>query len=327
MPTVSTYYSGPGKVYLNSVALQAQGENGQIVAIINEPTTPVAAAMFGRIGETFDDQTGRISVTPFDNWGLLATLFPAFLGISVGSTAGALVVGTRPHGAANVPTKIYTPDGRLYNFVRTAVTKHPDLKLGVGEPLFGPCEITALGDPTLNPGAASFLVTGNAITETGGSDPGGAFVTSDFERGAWSGAWGTLAGFGGDGGAALQAEDFWTVQINAKYSPLKVQKCTRHMKLDSVEIMAKARLVGPTHTQLIGELGTHTLGSLYGSGANAADLILTGPNSKIITVKKTELRGAGFEFGGTKLGTGEVGFVTQMTFSAGAPQPLLTFSA
>jgi hypothetical protein len=320
------YYSGPGKVYLNSVALQAQGENGQITAVINEPTTPVAAAMFGRIGETFDDQTAKITVTPFDNWGLLATLFPAFLGISAGSTAGALAIGTRPHGATNLPAKIYTPDGRLYSFVRTAITKHPDLRLGVGEPLYGPCEITALGDPALKPGATSFLVTGNAITEASASDPGGPMTTADFIRGAWSGAWGTLAGFGGDGGAPLQAEDFWTVQIHAKYSPLKVQKCTRHLKLDSVEIMAKARLVGPTHTQLVAQLGTHTLGSLYGSGTNAADLVLTGPSSKTITVKQTEIKGAGFEFGGTKLGTGEIGFVSKMNFAAGAPQPLLVFS-
>ena len=28
-----TYYSGPGKIYYNSVGLQAEGENGQIVAI------------------------------------------------------------------------------------------------------------------------------------------------------------------------------------------------------------------------------------------------------------------------------------------------------
>jgi hypothetical protein len=323
----ATYYSGPGKVYLNSVALQAQGENGQIVATINEPTTPVAAAMFGRIGETLDDQTAKITATPFDSWGLLATLYPAFLGVSVGPTAGALAVGTRPHGAANVPTKIYTPDGRLYSFVRTAVTKHPDLKLGVGQPLFGACEITALGDPTLNPGATSFLVTANAITETGGTDPGGAFGTTDFIRGAWTGAWGTLAGFGGDGGAALQAEDFWTISVSAKYSPLKVQKCTRHMKLDSVEVMAKARLVGPTHTQIVGELGTHTLGQLFGTNTNAADLVLSGPGGKTITVKQAEIKGAGFEFGGTKLGTGEIGFVTQMKFLSGAPGPLLVISA
>jgi hypothetical protein len=55
-------------------------------------------------------------------------------------------------------------------------------------------------------------------------------------------------------------------------------------------------------------------------------LVLTGPSSKTITVKQTEIKGAGFEFGGTKLGTGEIGFVSKMNFAAGAPQPLLVFS-
>ena len=323
----TTYYSGPGKVYFNSVGLQADGENGQIVATLAEKTDPVAASQFGKIGETLADQTVKVSVTPFDNWGLLATLFPAFLGVTVGSTAGVLVIGTRPHTASNVPLKIYTPDGRLYSFVRAAVTKHPDLKLGPGQGLFGAAEFTCLGDPAKNLGDSAFLVTGNAITESAGSDPGGAMTMSDFVRGNWTGAWGTLAGFGGDGGAALQAEDFWTITSEVKYSPLTVQKVTRHMKLDSVSFMAKARLVGPTHTQLLAELLSHTSGSLFGSNTNAADLILTGPSSKTVTLKQSEIKGAGFEFGGTKLGTGEIGFVNKMTFSAGAAQPLLIFSA
>ena len=297
----TTYYSGPGKVYLNSVALQAQGENGQITATIN--------------------------VTPFDNWGLLSTLYPAYLGVSVGATPGVLAIGTRPHGAANAPTKIFAADGRLYFFVRTAITKHPDLKLGVGEPLFGACEITALGDPSLNPGTPGYLINANTITESGATDPGGPMGMSDFIRGAWTGAWGTLTGWGGDAGAPLQAEDAWTIQFQVKYSPLKVQRVTRHFKLDSVAIMAKCRLVGPTHTQMVTELASHTSGSLYGTGTNAADLILTGPGSKTITLKQAEVRGAGFEFGGTKLGTGEVGFVNLMKFTSGAPQPLLVFSA
>ena len=330
----TTYYSGPGKVYFNSVGLQAAGENGQIVATLDEKTDPVATAQFGRIGETLADQTVKVSVTPFDNWGLLATLFPAFLGVTVASTAGVLVIGTRPHGASNLPLKIYTPDGRLYPFVRAAVTKHPDIKLGPGQGLFGAVEFTCLGDPAKNPGDSAFLVTGNAITGpaagdsgTTASDPGGAFTMSDFVRGNWTGAWGTLAGFGGDGGSALQAEDFWTITTEVKYSPLTVQKVTRHMKLDSVSFMAKARLVGPTHTQLLTELLSHTSGSLFGSNTNAADLVLTGPSSKTVTLKQSEIKGAGFEFGGTKLGNGELGFVTGMTFIAGAPQPLVVFSA
>ena len=325
------FYSGPGKVTINGVGLQAQGENGQIVATINEPTTPVAMAMSGRIGETFDDQNAKIVTTPFDNWGLLPTLYPTFLGITTlgGTNAAALAIGTRPHGATNVHAKIFTADLRLYDFVRCAITKHPDLKLGVGEPLFGSCEITALGDLSLNPGGANFLMTANAITESGATDPGGVFTTADFIRSAWTGVWGTAAGFGGDGGALLQAEDFWTISVNAKYSPLKVQRVTRHMKLDSVEIMAKARLVGPSHSNVMAALGTHSMGSLFGSGVNAAALALTNTASgKTITIPQCEIHGAGFEFGGTKLGTGEIGFVNKMTFNgSGVSQPLMIFSA
>jgi len=55
--------------------------------------------------------------------------------------------------------------------------------------------------------------------------------------------------------------------------------------------------------------------------------VLSGPNSKTITLKNADAVGAGFEFGGTQLGTGEMGFVTTMTFTSGNPQPLLVFSA
>ena len=321
------YYTGPGKVYYNSVGLQANGAQGQITFAITEKTTEAGTSQFGRVGETLDDVTGEISLTPFDNWGLLATLFPTFLGVTTAGGTGALVIGTRPHTASNVSAKVWTPDGRIYNFVRAAITGHPTLTLGSGQPLFGAIKITALGDTTKNPGDSSFLLASNAITESAGSDPGGAMTMADFIRGKWTAAWGTLAGFGGDGGSALEAEDGWQLVPDIKYSARTVQKVTRHMVLDSVAFMVKGRPVGPTQTQIAGALLAHTAGSRFGAGANAADLVLTGPSSKTITLKQSEIKGAGFEFGGTKLGNGEIGFVTAMTFTTGAAQPLVVFSA
>src|ERR1035437_1934055 len=327
------FYTGPAKVFLggNSVSLQATGANGQVKFTITEKKSDAGTAMFGKIAETLDDLTGEIDVTPFDSWSLLPSLFPPYLGVTTASgtgfAAGVLAIGTRPHGASNVASKVFTPDGRLYIPVRTAVTGHPSLKLNNGEGLYGGVKITCLGDPTLAPGASGFLLTGNAITESAGADPGGAFSLADFVRGRWTGAWGTLAGFGGDGGAALEGEDGWEIVPAIKYSVRTVQKVTRHMVLDSVSFMAKAWLVGPTHTQIAGALLAHTAGSRFGAGTNAASLVLTGPNSKTITLPFSEIKGAGFEFGGTKLGTGEIGFVTSMAFTTGAPQPQLIFSA
>ena len=248
-------------------------------------------------------------------------------GVGTGFGAGVLVIGTRPHTSAMLPLKIWTPDGRIYPFVRAAVTGHPTLNLGNGQPFYSAAKFTALGDPSKVPGDAAFLMTGNAITESGGADPGGAFTMADFVRGKWTAAWGTLAGFGGDGGSAFEAEDGWQLVPDIKYSPRTVQKVTRHMVLDSVSFMLKGRPVGPTQTQIATALLAHTAGSRFGTGANAADVVLTGPSGKTITLKKAEIKGAGFEFGGTKLGNGEIGFVVAMTFTAGAADPLLVFSA
>lgn len=328
-----TFYTGPGKTYLgvNSVALQANGATGQVKATINTKTDDACTAQFGKIAEVVTDVTAEIDVTPFDSWHLLPTLLPPYLGVTTasgtGDAAGALVIGTRPHGAANEPCKIWTPDGRLYNFVRAAITGHPSMKLSSKDPLFGAVKITCLGDPTLLAGASSFVLSGNVITETAGTDPGDPFAMTDFVRGRWTGAWGTLAGFGGDGSSTLEAEDGWEIVPDIKYHAVTVQGLTRHMVLDSVSFMAKCRPVGPTQSQIATALLAYTLGQRLGASTNVGDLVLTGPNSKTITLKNTDIKGAGFEFGGTKLGNGELGFVCGMTFTAGAPNPQLIFSA
>src|ERR1044072_8765866 len=104
---MGTYYNGPGKVYLNSKGLQAQGENGQITLMIDEKTDEAATGMHGRIGETWADQTGKITITPFDNWGVMATLYPTFLGITTAGGTGALSIGSQAPTGANVPCKIW----------------------------------------------------------------------------------------------------------------------------------------------------------------------------------------------------------------------------
>jgi hypothetical protein len=328
-----TFYTGPAKTYLgvNSVALQASGAQGQAKVTINTKTADAGAAIFGKIAEVVTDVTADIDVTPFGSWHLLPTLFPSYLGVTTasgtGNAAGALVIGTRPHGAANQPCKLYTPDGRLYNFVRAAITGHPTLTLSAKANLFGATKITALGDSTLLAGASSFLLTASAITESGATDPGDAFGLTDFVQGRWSAAWGTLAGFGGDGGAAMEAEDGFQIVPDIKYHPVDVQGLTRHYVLDSVSFMVKFRPVGPTQSQIAAALLAYTLGLRLGASANAATLLLTGPNSKTISLINSDIKGAGFEFGGTKLGNGEIGFVPGMTFTIGAPQPILVFSA
>lgn len=339
-----TLYSGPGQVAAafqgGSYVLQGEGENGGIKLDIMEKRTRRSSGLFGYHKSTLDDVTAKLSLTPFDCWALLPYLFPPYLGITTaGSTTSTFLNGTRPHdyaagtaGAVSANGKaistIWTPDGRLYSVARTAITKHPGLKLGVGLPLFTGMEITGLTDPAVALGASGALITGSAITESGGANNAAsgslpAYGVPDFINGYWTGAWGSVTGF-----TVLDAEDGWDITVDAKYSPLTVQKRTYHMKLDSVEVICKARLTGPTHTQLAGKILAHTLGGILTEGSNA-DLVLSGPSSKTITLKDVEvfLEGSGFEFGGTKLGTGEVAFVSEVNFTTGTPGPFMIFSA
>lgn len=324
----ATIYSGPAKVYHhNTTTLQAVGENGSVKLDVTQPTTELAAALFGRIGEQIVDQTCELTTAPFDDWSILPVLFPTYLGVSCGASAGALVIGTRPFAAtvaATSGTIVWTPDGRIYNPVRTAIVDHPTMHLGVGKPLFGDVRIVGIGDLAKVPGGSGYLMASDAITESAGSDPSTtAMNTANIVRGAWTGIWGTAAGFGGEqNGIAVEAQEEWTVVPEVKYSPLTCQGRTLAYKLDSVAFMVRVRPYGPTHSQLLAAIA-YARGATLGS----ADLVLTGPSSKTITLKNCAPKGAGFEFGGTQLGTGEIGFVNSMTFTSGVPQPLLVFSA
>lgn len=333
--SAQTLYSGPGKVRhshaLGNFVFHAEGENGQVKLAVLEKRTARSSATFGYQRSTLDDQLMELTFTPFESWALLPVLFPTYLGVTSGTSganAGKLVVGTRPHDfAANLVnghalSTVWTPDQRLYSLYRTAITQHPNMKLGVGQPLFEGAKITGLWDaaaPTYPGGtAANFLQY-----QTGIADPDTTGFTPDFVNGHWLATWGSDTNF-----ANMEVEDFWTLSVSAKYSPLTVQKLTRHMKLDSVEFMIKGRVAGPTHDELLGYVLAHTLGGTI-TGTNAGTVVLSGPSNKTITLNDAELflDNQGFEFGGTKLGTGEVAFVTKLDFSAGAPTPALIFSA
>lgn len=350
-------YAGPAKVYRAAdttpvggisgtslaTAFQAEGENGAVDLNINEDTAEVASAMFGKQTEQTRDRIAELDFKPFDNWGSIPALYPPWIGVTTsgisGGAAGVIQVGGRPFGIGGnkVTTKVWTPDGRLYSLVRTAVIGHPSLHLGVGKALFGNAKIVGIGDETLSLNTSGFLFPGNALDfETGGADPGGQMTMADFVRGAWTGIWGTVAGFGGAAGSlagvnSVQSEDEWTIESQVKYSPLKVQGRTYHYKLDSVAFMAKCQPYGPSQTDIIAAIGSHAQGQRLGSATTPAstafDLTLSGPSAKTITLKNAEIKGAGFRFGGTTLGNKEIGFVSQMTFNAGAPGPLLVFSA
>jgi len=333
-----TYFAGPGKLLFNGALLEAQQENGQILYQINQQKLDIAQAFHGRVGSQLGNTTGRITITPFDNWSALPSLFPPFLGATTvsgpGAGPGALAIGTRPHnppfGAGpDVQAAIWNPAGNGVATLRTAIIRHPDLHLGVGKPLFGQIELSVLpSTAALANGIPNTWAPGHfhTVKDAGMADPGGQFTMADFVREAWVGVWGNVAGFG-----AIQAEDEWTISTNARYDEVKEQEQALFFKLASVEFMARCRPVGPLWTQIDAAVMNRGLGVRFGSpGAQGAeiDLVLTSTGSnRTITIENVDVVGAGYEFGGTRLATGEVGFVTQTPFQAGNPEAMILFSA
>ena len=332
-------YSGPGKVYFNSKSFQAQGENGQVKIDLQEATSPIAQAMLGRVGENYEDSMVKLSTTPFDDYSLLPTLFPTFLGVTTPGNTGLLKIGSLAHGAALVPAVVWCADATEYNLVRAAITKHPDIMLGASTPLYGSVELTCLGDPSKVPGASAYLFGATPVNEPAAAtaDPDSTpFSMANFIRERWTGAYGVISAgtvTGLTGFTALESQDQWTISVNAKYDALKVQKLTRHMKLASVEVVAKCKLVGPTHTQLLAQIGGINTNRVSGSrmgvkpdGTNTFGLALTSQSGKVVTLTSCEIKGAGITAGGTEIRSGEIGFVTSYTYGTAPADPILIFA-
>lgn len=340
--STAIYYSGPGKLAFDGATFWPQGENGKIIYSITQEKNDAASGMRGRVASTLGNSEGKISITPFDQWSLLSVLYPTYLGVTTGSNAAALAIGTRPHNppfggaaVADIPATLWNPEGSGIVVNRCAIIKHPDLHLGVDKALYGAIELAVL--PKTTAGVMAAIGSANAfhtVTEAAGAlaDPSAtAGSISTFIREPWTGA---IAS--GDTGfiTGLEAEDEWTVSCNVKYNAVKKQKQTIAYTLSSVEFMAKCRPFGPTWTNITAAVDTgRLLGSRWAfptfnaAPTAAVNLVLTSASGKTITLNNVDYMGESFEWGGTGLNTGEVAFVNQMTEVSGTPSALITFSA
>jgi hypothetical protein len=341
---IPTFYAGPAKVNIAGVPVFAEGNTGEITLAIDQEADAIESASHGYVGASLGGAAGKLSFTPFGYWGAIPTLFPPWLGVTshTGSTTntGALAIGTKletnygagaPSGTTGIVV-INPTDGWSVLLKRAGLTRPPDLHLGVGKKPFGPAEVSFLPalSNILSAPPSFYTATATGATDlTGGSNLGGSAATSSFQQEAWTG---TLAGYSLFAG--LQAEDEWTITAELKWAASKASKQTIYLYLTSVRFLAKCRLFGVSPDLVQNNLvfsGAQIPGALLGSPGTQAtpqNLVLTGASSgKTITLVNVDTVGAGFKFGANELGGGEIGFVTQASFSSGAIQPQLIFSA
>ncbi len=110
-----------------------------------------------------------------------------------------------------------------------------------------------------------------------------------------------------------------------------MQKLVRGYQLVSVQYMLKFRPYGPTQAQIDSAFLIQASGGALGrrlGGTNAAAMVLTSAiTGKTITLENCEPYTGGYDFGGNKLGNGEIAFLNTTTFTTGAPNALIAFSS
>jgi len=287
---------GPAYVSFNG-AMIPLGEDSRLeIAPVN---SVVSAALYGEIDEVYTDLVVKGTGTPltYDN---LAVVWPYL----------QPVIGGRIFGNADAPFEWVSNNGDVITVRAGAVTRMPDLILGVEKAGIGAMELSGEVGNGLEPSASNSYYT--IATGQGFSAP--AVAASKIPRQKYTASWGGAAGF-----ANFQAQDAWTITHELKLAAVKIQGRTVDMKVTSYRAMAKCMPAEPTMAEADGALLAQGGAAAHGAklSSTAADLVITGAQTVSVTVKNAALKTAGFVFGGKALRNGEIGFVSTINVSGG----------
>lgn len=297
---------GPAYVNFNGANVPL-GEDSRLE--ITPVNSIISAALYGEIDEAYTDLVVRGTGTPltYDN---LAVLWPYL----------QPTIGQRIFGNSDAPFEWLSNNGDLITVRAGAVTKMPELVLGVEKAAIGAMEFSGVVGDGLDPDAANSYYT----IQTGQSFSAPAVAEGKIPRQKYTAAWGTQAGF-----ASFQAQDAWTIAHELKLEPVKIQGRTVDMKILSYRAMAKCMPAEPTMAQIdtaLGVQGGMKHGAKLSTNSSTADLVITGQSTVSVTVKNAALKTAGFVFGGKPLRNGEIGFVSTINVSSGTATAALVLA-
>jgi hypothetical protein len=296
---------GPAYVNFNGANIPLGEDSRLEIAPVN---SVVSAALYGDIDEVYTDLIVKGTGTPltYDN---LAVLWPHL----------QPVIGGRIFGNADAALQWVSNNGDLITVRAGAVTRMPDLILGVEKAGIGPMEFSGVVGNGLDPNASNSYYT----IAAGQAFSGPAVVSAKIPRQKYTAAWGGAAGFG-----SFQAQEAWTITHELKLAPVKIQGRTVDMKILGYRAMAKCMPAEPTMAQIDGALLAQGAAAAAGAklSSTAADLVITGAQTVSVTVKNAALKTAGFVFGGKALRNGELGWVSTINVSSGTASAALVLA-
>lgn len=301
----STLVKGPAIATYDSAVIYSSTD------IIAEPVIELkelSTSVFGKIDDVVTDILYRITLTPH-MWTDLTKLFPY-----TNPVPGASIFG-----ASDKNLVIQTRAGQQLTFKAAAVTRMPSLHLGVEGPLLGEMEFTAIGtdNTAWSDEAKRVAVATVAFSDT-------SFDKTLIYHQPYTTSWGAVSPWD-----AIETEDGVTFESDLQVSPEKVDS-SGTVNMSVVSITAQARFLpkGISETNLIALLKLQGSGVARGMklSGNEKDLTCAGTGVHFILYNAAPTSGP-LQFGAEVPRSGEIGFVSVRTFTAGALDALFYVGA
>jgi hypothetical protein len=271
---------------------------------------PVETTMYGAVDKLKTDLVIKVPITLWGAYENLSTLFPSYL---LNPTLGNSLFAAQ--GGVKLPLVINATNGDIFTFPNAFLTRMANLHLGVDNDLFAAAEFTCLLSDNANPESA-----GSYYTITSGAYSNASFAKTNFKRTRFTGAWGTIAGFG-----AMVPQKGIDLAWHLDLKPVRADGLgTIDYVINNLIVGCKCIPIGPTLAQFetvaagaAGNVQT-PMGALLGGAC--ADLVWTGANSgPVITIKNAGLSEHGWAFSREALRVGETAWESTVAFTAGVP--------
>lgn len=287
---------GPCKITDNATVIYSEGD----VQLVPNPVYRDIPSSVGGVNDSvLVDLTWTVKFTPKSVYtaAYRAALVPSAL-------TNFTATGSRLLGAANRSVTILGADGEQYLLARAALTKMPEMYMGLGNSLWGDCEYTAFIKTAAAPADADAFYTATTGVTWSQTD-----FPTEHQEALCTGAWGAVTGW-----TTVYAEEGFKLSHELKLEPVKQGNITVDMRVAGYRGMISFKPQGPTSAQLLTGLGLQ--GTSRGIGtrlsAGAANFVVTGSGLSC-TLAGAALNKGSFVFDSKLNRHGEIGMITAIT--------------
>lgn len=306
MPSIdrTTIITGPALVTYGGQTFWSKGN------IVLKPVFarfPIQTAAFGKVTERPIDRRFTITFEPSGRWtdALAAVLWPY----------GNTTLGTSIIGASDKALVIHGRDGVKFTFHNAAITAMPAIRAAVNQTAVGSVTFTAICAKNVDPTNAAAYYTVASQSYPGDS----GFAISDIPTAPSTQAWGASPPWD-----SFKTESGWEISFNMGIQDMTVDGLgTQDLLLTSLDVSAKAAVVGPTVAQVLTALQSNQAFGTDLAGDTLLISSLTG-GAPEISVSNAALVDAECRWGSTDKRIGTCEWIATRSITGGTPDPLFT---